>query len=256
VNEAPVKVELPVKPRKTMVSSSEQESEQHPTTKSMAQSRRVDPDLQSNTAAKPGPSTLKRPIKLVDESGDNSGSEISVPIDAPKKKIKKGRKASEKNASEKNESKKKKKSKNAGPELSKHEETVKRLKSLVYACGVRKVWSKEFQNLDEPSEQIKRLKEILAELGMNGRPSLEKAKAIKERRDLEKELEDVRAFEQAVAGQSSADRRRAKSSKTKQSVDSDDEGTGSECSRLVPPNSRNAARRSIMAFLGDDGEDE
>ena len=80
MNEAPVKVELPVKPRKTMVSSSEQESEQHPTTKSMAQSRRVDPDLQSNTAAKPGPSTLKRPIKLVDESGDVRSSFCSISL--------------------------------------------------------------------------------------------------------------------------------------------------------------------------------
>ena len=35
---------------------------------------------------------------------------------------------------------------------------------------------------------LKRLKEILGELGMNGRLSMEKVKAIKEKRDLAKEL--------------------------------------------------------------------
>ena len=38
------------------------------------------------------------------------------------------------------------------------------------------------------NERAKKLKEILAELGMNGRHSMEKAKEIKEKRDLAKEL--------------------------------------------------------------------
>ena len=62
--------------------------------------------------------------------------------------------------------------------------------SYVNACGVRKIWSKEFQGLDRPSQQIQRLKAILVELGMNGRPSMEKAKEIKEKRELAKELGD------------------------------------------------------------------
>lgn len=56
------------------------------------------------------------------------------------------------------------------------------------ACGIRKMWAKEFKELDRPSQQIKRLKEILAELGMTGRLSLEQAKSIKERRELAQEL--------------------------------------------------------------------
>lgn len=90
---------------------------------------------------------------------------------------------------------------------------------------MRKVWSKEFQDLERPSQQIKRLKEILEELGMGGRPSMEKARSIKEKRALAKELgswtcstcdrkyilnqflsqftEEIRSFEQAVSGQSS-----------------------------------------------------
>lgn len=60
--------------------------------------------------------------------------------------------------------------------------------SYVNACGVRKVWSKEFQDLDRPSQQVQRLRTILAELGMDGRPSMEKAKEIKEKRALAQEL--------------------------------------------------------------------
>lgn len=66
--------------------------------------------------------------------------------------------------------------------------TIKRLKSFVVACGVRKVWSKVFAGVDSPSGQIKILKGILADLGMNGRLSMEQAKAIKEKREMAKEL--------------------------------------------------------------------
>lgn len=45
-----------------------------------------------------------------------------------------------------------------------------------------------FQDLDTPQQQIKKLKEILTDLGMTGRMSMEQAKAIKERRELAKEL--------------------------------------------------------------------
>lgn len=60
--------------------------------------------------------------------------------------------------------------------------------SFVVACGVRKQWAREFKDLTLPSEQIKRLREILAELGMEGRLSMEKAKEIKTKRELAKEL--------------------------------------------------------------------
>lgn len=56
------------------------------------------------------------------------------------------------------------------------------------ACGVRRVWAKEFKDLERPSDQIKRLKQILADLGMTGRMSLEQAKAIREKRELAQEL--------------------------------------------------------------------
>jgi len=184
---------------------------------------------------------------------------MSVVIDATliKKDVKKKEKAPEK-ANKKEP--KEKKAKKSTAELSKDEETIKRLKSFVHACGVRKVWTKEFQNLDTTSQQIKRLKEILGDLGIDGRPSMDKAKAIKEKRDLAKELEDVRSFEQAmIVGPS---RNRSRASIAEEPARGSVPGGRSESGRIsdfsdeAPTKHKNAARKSIMAFLGDDTDDE
>jgi hypothetical protein len=112
---------------------------------------------------------------------------------------------------------------------------------MVLACGVRKVWTKEFQTIQKSSQQIKRLKEILTELGMSGRFRLQQAKAIKEKRELAQELgklgvalqdarymdvdvcvfgaaEDVQTFEQMVAS----------SGKTKPSSEASDDESPDE----------------------------
>ena len=100
-----------------------------------------------------------------------------------------------------------KRKESSAKELSKDEETIKRLKvhalsqvwpqltdtgpavqSLVVACGVRKVWAKEFKDIARPSDQIRRLRQILSDLGMTGRMSLEQAKAIKAKREFAQEL--------------------------------------------------------------------
>ena len=108
--------------------------------------------------------------------------------------------------------------------------------SIVVACGVRKVWKKEFEGLDRPSQQIKRLHSILGDLGMTPRYSMEKAKAIRDERELAQELseysfdrlksrlnllcsEEVQDFDKAM-------KRREKglrsSSETAESVEQDD----------------------------------
>jgi hypothetical protein len=58
----------------------------------------------------------------------------------------------------------------------------------VAACGVRKLWAKEFELYPKPSQRIRRLKEILSDLGMAGRFTIQQAKAIKEKRELAQEL--------------------------------------------------------------------
>ncbi|KAJ3735067.1 hypothetical protein DFJ43DRAFT_1151695 [Lentinula guzmanii] len=146
------------------------------------------------------------------EEAEKSESELSVLIDEPPKRKKKGKAKS----SEISEAKEKKKTRKgaASTSLSKEEETIKRLKSLVNACGVRKVWSKVFKDVnDSPSKQIALLRKILADLGMTGRLSLEQAKTIKERREFASELADVQSFEQSIKNQSS---RRSRSVATKE----------------------------------------
>lgn len=48
--------------------------------------------------------------------------------------------------------------------------------------------AKEFEDKPKPSQQISHLKKILADLGMTGRLSLEKAKEIKEKREFAAEI--------------------------------------------------------------------
>ncbi|KAJ3091518.1 HIRA-interacting protein 3 [Quaeritorhiza haematococci] len=65
-------------------------------------------------------------------------------------------------------------------------EKIKSLQNYVAKCGVRKMWKREFEGLNG-KQRIKRLEEILRELGMEGRPTLDKCKKIKERREFEEE---------------------------------------------------------------------
>jgi ribosomal protein S2 len=62
---------------------------------------------------------------------------------------------------------------------------------------VRQPWAKLFADLSA-SQQIKKLKEILADLGMKGRTSMEQAKAIREKRELAQELGGVFAFSSLI----------------------------------------------------------
>ncbi|GJJ11209.1 hypothetical protein Clacol_005441 [Clathrus columnatus] len=108
------------------------------------------------------------------------------------------------------------------PKISETDEaTIKQLKAYVGACGVRKKWAKEFQNYPQPDQQIRRLKKILADLGMEGKYSMEKAKQIKKKRDLARELEDVIEFERK-AGVSRS--RRKKSGRPVGELDTETEG--------------------------------
>ncbi|KAI0741811.1 hypothetical protein C8Q80DRAFT_1123598 [Daedaleopsis nitida] len=199
------------------------------------------------------------------EDNVNSESEMSVLDDepAPRRKKRKGASEGEKTA-------KPRKRKESTKELSKDEETIKRLKSLVLACGVRKVWAKEFKDLERPSDQIRRLRQILADLGMTGRMSLEQAKAIKVKREFAQELggsifhrqfgarlkrlitEDVTEFAQKME---SASRRREKKTVAADAAEEayDDE---SDVDVTAVQKRRPTARQSIMAFLADEEESD
>ncbi|KAF9038571.1 hypothetical protein BJ165DRAFT_1531651 [Panaeolus papilionaceus] len=172
-----------------------------------------------------------------------SESEMSVLFDDPPPKKRRAKGADKETKSAKSKAPKGSK----GAALSKDEETIKRLKAMVVACGTRRVWSKVFQGLDTPQQQIKKLKDILAELGMTGRLSLDKAKAIKMQREFAQELEDVVEFEKKIVGRGS---RSSAASDAKSEGDQDSEEDEAPVRRR-PTN----ARKSIMAFLEDQSED-
>ncbi|KAH9893183.1 hypothetical protein C8Q73DRAFT_827588 [Cubamyces lactineus] len=186
-----------------------------------------------------------------DNDGQRSESEMSVLIDEPpaRKHKKKGE-----NGTRTAKPVKGRKRKEPAKELSKDEETIKRLKALVVACGVRKVWSKEFKGLEKPSDQIRRLRQILTDLGMSGRMSMEQAKAIKAKREFEKELEDVQEFASKVVAGPSARRRGPKDNGDKDRNQNEDKYESESESEIDTAPKRRTARQSIMAFLGDDSE--
>ena len=68
---------------------------------------------------------------------------------------------------------------------------VKRLQGWLVKCGVRKLWGKELKPYGSPKAKIKHLRDMLAEVGMTGRYSIQKASAIKEERELKADIEAV-----------------------------------------------------------------
>jgi len=131
------------------------------------------------------------------------------------------------------------------------EEQIKRLKSFVVACGVRKKWAKEFEGIEgQPKKQLSRLREMLEGLGMTGRLSLEKAKAIRAKRELAEEIEDVVQFE-ARRGAREADSGKSRS-RPKKEIVHDSTSEDEEELAANPP-----SRKKIpLAFLDDQTDEE
>jgi len=71
------------------------------------------------------------------------------------------------------------------------EAEIKRLQGWLMKCGIRKLWGKELAPCGTAKAKIKHLKGMLKEAGMEGRYSVDKANAIKERRELAADLEAV-----------------------------------------------------------------
>ncbi|KAH8116380.1 hypothetical protein DFH11DRAFT_1580214 [Phellopilus nigrolimitatus] len=185
---------------------------------------------------------------------EKSESELSVLLDGPPTKRKKEASKAKNKKSKAEPKGKKRREKKGATELSPDEEQIKKLKSLMVACGVRKMWSKELKDCDTPAKQIAHLRGLLTELGMKGRFSLEQAKAIKEKRELAREMEDVREFAQKYTGgrpkrSGAAQGKPAGKDEESNGEESDIEDAGASSIRQ-PRN----ARQSIMAFLGDESE--
>ncbi|KAJ1726121.1 hypothetical protein LPJ61_005405, partial [Coemansia biformis] len=126
--------------------------------------------------------------------------------------------------------------------------TVTNLKSYIGKCGLRKVWSRELAGMSA-AQQIRHLKGLLAGLGMEGRPTLEKCKQIKAKRDLQAELEEmdtgniIDTAGDAAPSEPSGRRRRAASKQVSYNVDhvSDSEEDGSDGGQDASDDGRGAS---------------
>lgn len=163
-------------------------------------------------------------------TGDESESEMSVVLDEPappKKQQKQPRKSSD---SGPKKAKAKPATKPATDDPDQAE--IKRLQGWLLKCGIRKFWAKELAPYDTPKAKIKHLKSMLEDVGMKGRYSIDKARQIRETRELQADLEAV------------------KEGAMKWGTEGADDGSEEE-----KPRRRLVKGRQSLAFLSDDGEE-
>ena len=135
-------------------------------------------------------SGLNGASKANDAGEGHSESEMSELIDEEPKPKRRGRKSgSAKPKTKKTEGSKPKRTSEQPTDPDAEE--IKKLQGWLVKCGIRKLWGKELAPYDKPKAKIRHLREMLAEAGMTGRYSTEKANQIKEERELRADLEAV-----------------------------------------------------------------
>ena len=134
--------------------------------------------------------SAKSDAKADGAKANTSDSEMSEVLDeAPKTKGRKRKSDSAKPGAKKTEILKRKT--NSEHSNDPDAEEKKRLQGWLIKCGIRKMWHRELAPYDTSKAKISHLKSLLADAGMTGRYSAEKAKDIKEKRELQADLEAV-----------------------------------------------------------------
>ena len=178
--------------KQTVISDEEDEVTQHSsdedegaTTINRNDARRDSPNDESRATTAPSPTNKPR------LDAQDSESEMSIVHDSPPPAKKKRQKAEPKPSTTKTTATK---TTTTDSTLSPAEEETKRLQSHLIKCGVRKVWVKEFASAhcSTSAQKNAHLKRLLADVGMSGRFSEEKAKRIKEEREFNKDLEETK----------------------------------------------------------------
>lgn len=164
---------------------------------------------------------------------DGSDSEMSVVLDEEPQPARKRQKSVE-TSSKKDKKAPPKAAKGKEEDLDPDQVEIKRLQGWLVKCGIRKMWWRELQPYETPKAKIKHLREMLEDVGMKGRYSLEKARQIRDERELKADLEQIQqGAKQWGTGTGSGD-----------------EGSDS------PPRRRASARgRQALAFLESEGEE-
>ncbi|KAL4960794.1 putative transcriptional regulator [Aspergillus stella-maris] len=178
------KAALPPRKRRKTSPESDAESdigsEESKPTKAKSESPEEKVSDESDEDAKP---------KEKDEAGEGSDSEMSVVLDEePQPKRQRQKKSTDKAPAK---GKKKAPAKAKETDADPNQEEIKRLQGWLIKCGIRKMWARELAPYDTPKAKIKHLKGMLKDAGMEGRYSLEKARQIKEERELREDLEMV-----------------------------------------------------------------
>lgn len=176
-------------------------------------------------------------------NGDASDSELSVLIDSeppPKKKRRKGLAPVEKQGKKVSLIPKSKADTDANPDAVE----IKRLQGWLVKCGIRKLWGKELKPYESPKAKIKHLKDMLADAGMTGRYSLEKANQIKEERELRADIEAVKEGAERWG-------------KEKEEKSGEDAGSGTDEDGREKPKRRlvRGAHAKVLDFLSSEGEE-
>ncbi|KEF62689.1 uncharacterized protein A1O9_00662 [Exophiala aquamarina CBS 119918] len=149
-----------------------------------ADSEKNDQPRQAAKASSTANATKKTTIPWLEDS-DSSLSELLDEAPAPKKRQK------QKGSTEKKPGKSNSAKSKAEADVDPDQAEIKRLQGWLVKCGIRKVWGKELKPYETSNAKVKHLKQMLADAGMTGRYSVEKANQIKEARELAADIEAV-----------------------------------------------------------------
>lgn len=196
-------------------------------------------------SAKPAPATVEESDasdndekeaeafkSTTEATNDDSESEMSAVLDEEPKPVRKRQKSAETSSKKEKKKAAPKAAKGKEEDLDPDQAEIKRLQGWLVKCGIRKMWWRELQPYETPKAKIKHLKGMLEDVGMKGRYSLEKARQIRDERELKADLEQIQqgAKQWGTGGA--------------------DEGSDG------PPRRRAAARgRQALAFLESEGEE-
>lgn len=195
------------------------------------------------------PSTDKADTNGKAPQPEDDESDMSVLIDEPPKRKRASKAAAQPKA--KTKTTKATKAKSTTKALSPDEEEIKRLQGWLVKCGIRKLWHRELADYDTPKPKIKHLRKMLEDAGMTGRYSNEKAKDIKERRELAAELEAAQEYARKW-GQD----KDARSDDDDEEDDEDRSGKGEQLSEEeLKPAKRKPKGLVDFGDSGDDGSD-
>lgn len=208
------------------------------------------------------------PVENAEEkakANDSDSSEMSVVIDEPPKAKQKRRSKPEIASRESKPPKGVKSKKESKPtkDLTTNEAEIKTLQSQLVKCGVRKIWAFELKQYgDDSKAKIGHLKAMLRDIGMTGRFSDQRAREIKELRELQADVEAVKEGE-SKWGLESGRRNRGQRKSFKEvtdeededNEDSEDEKRTRSRSLSEKPLSKVEKAKQEFAFLGDDGDE-